>query len=81
MIRLDGGIFLPAEEAAVEDFYEQILRTKIHLPASQVDLHRFVITVIDENIGGPITCDINMVGVLNGSAEASDANGRIIYAY
>src|SRR6185436_5448911 len=30
VVRRDGFVFLSPDEAAVEDFYEQILRTKIH---------------------------------------------------
>lgn len=72
---VDNG-FLNFDEAAVEDFYEQILRTKIHRPASEVNLQRLDLSV--EEAGEAIGCEVDMVGVLVGS---SDAHGRVIYSY
>jgi len=76
----DGFINLNFDDAAVEDFYQHVLRTKIHRPASEVNLQRLVITVIEESLGESrfLTCSIDMAGVVVGS---TDARGRVIYEF
>jgi hypothetical protein len=79
-IRKDGAVFLSTDAAAGADFYQQILRLKIHRPAAEVDLQRLVVTVINESAGDAtfLTCSIEMVGAIVGT---SDAHGRVVYEF
>jgi len=76
----DGFIILIFDDASVEEFYQQVLRTKIHRPASEVNLQRQVITIVEESVGDSqfLTCSVDMAGVVIGSA---DARGRVIYQF
>jgi hypothetical protein len=64
----NGSITLAADDAAAEDFYEQILRKKLHLSASEFELRRLLVNVgkteADLISDAIITCGVRMVGFL-----------------
>lgn len=68
----NGSFTLMTDEMAAEDFYEQILRTKLHRTASGFDLHRLVVTVekTAADIGDDtITCNVELSGFLTPAAR------------
>ncbi len=63
----DGSVRLAADEAAAEDFYQQILEKKLHLSSSEFDLRRLLAHVgrTESDIGDTtITCGVRVLGFL-----------------
>jgi hypothetical protein len=63
----DGSIRLVADDAAAQDFYEQILKNKLHIEAAEFELRRLLVHVgtADADFSNTtITCGVRMLGFL-----------------
>lgn len=64
-----GSFTLTANETQAEDFYQQVLRDKLHRSSAQFDLHDLTVSVDKgpADIGDlTITCNVHLAGVLKG---------------
>ena len=75
----DGTIRLEADDDAAEDFYEQILAKRLHVTATEFDLHRLLAHVgkTEADISdSTITCGVRMLGFLNPEKDPRHPTGK-----
>jgi hypothetical protein len=76
-----GSITLSADQAAAQDFYEQVLRTQFNRSTSEFDLQRLLVEVTktEADIGdASITCKVRLSGSL---IEGGQLGRRVTFSY